>query len=71
MSRFYDIKPKQKPRWYQLRFQLANRLVRLAKWIHPQNPEVLAFYQQGIMDMMIYGKHITRVAPEEEVGGVS
>jgi hypothetical protein len=39
--------------------------VRLARKIHPRNPEITAFIMQCVMDEMIYGKSIVRVGPKD------
>lgn len=57
------IIPKERPRWYQLRWKLANALIRLARWISPVNPSLHAWTAEAIMDQMVYGQHIVRVDP--------
>lgn len=63
MNGAYTLKSTVRPKWYQLRFRLANAFVRLARKIHPENPEVMAFYTQLMMDQMIYGTSIVRIDP--------
>lgn len=58
MSRPYSIQTGISPRWYQFRWKLSNALVKLAKFIHPPNPEVWAFFVECAMDEMIYGKSV-------------
>ncbi len=57
------IRAKEQPKWYQLRWQLSNFFMKVARAIKPDNPEVTAFYMEQMHDFMIYGKTITRVSP--------
>lgn len=62
----YDIKAKtEKPRWYQFRLNLSNRLVWLAKKIYPENPKVYEFFMKQMVDYAIYGGAVTRVDPKD------
>lgn len=57
------IEANEKPRWYQFRWKLSNLIMRIARKIYPDNPEVKAFYLQCIYDQMIFGKSIVRINP--------
>ena len=35
----YAIKPKERPKWYELRKALCRWLVNAARWIEPRSPE--------------------------------
>ena len=59
----YAIKPKEQPKWYELRKVLCRWLVNAARWVEPRSPEVAAFYMQQMQDMMITGGSITRIDP--------
>jgi hypothetical protein len=59
----YSITPKEKPKWYELRWMIAKKLVQLANWIKPSNPDVMAFYTQQMIDLAITDKTITRIDP--------
>ena len=61
----FSVKATKRPKWYNFRWQLANVLVKLARKIHPKNPEVEAFMLQVAMDQILYGQSITRIAPKE------
>lgn len=65
MSSFYNVTTKIKPKWYQLRWQLSNLILKIARLVYPPNPDVWAFMVQCQMDMMVTGKAITRVDPME------
>ncbi len=58
-----NIKPKNKPKFYEIRKWLCKWLVNLARWVEPRSEEVSAFYLQQMMDMMIVGQTITRIDP--------
>jgi len=61
------IEAKDKPDWtmdayyYCARWKIANRLVWLAKKIHPKNPEVYAFWAQIYLDSAITGTGVVKV----------
>lgn len=59
----YSITATAKPKWHNIRWKLSNAVVRLARWIYPENPEVKAFLMQVMTDQLIYGQAVTRVAP--------
>lgn len=61
----FEIAAKEKPKWFQLRWKLANNLVKLARAIHPRNPEVYAFMMQMAVDELICGKAVVRIEPDE------
>lgn len=63
----YSIRPKTKPKWYELRKRLSNGFVWVARKIYPENPEVFAFFMKTSMDAMIYGRSIIRVDPVSEL----
>ncbi len=65
MDSTYDIEPKQKPKWYQFRWQLACIFVRIARWIYPESPEVKAFLLKIMMDSRITGKFVNGVDWDE------
>ena len=66
MTMTYDIKTKHpKPKWFRLRQWLSMWLLSLAKKVYPENPEVWAFMSKIIVDTMITGQAVTRVAPEK------
>lgn len=52
---------KEQPKWYNLRWKLSNFLVRVARKIYPENPEVTAFYIQLVHDDLIAGRAIVRL----------
>lgn len=56
-----------KPKWYEFRFILSRRIVQLARWIYPKNPDVDAFYMTLFHDQMIYGRAVIRVEPTEGI----
>lgn len=58
-----NVKPKKKPKWYQLRKVVCRWLVHLARWVEPRSEEIYAFHLQQMMDAMIYGGSITRINP--------
>lgn len=60
-----NITAKEQPKWYQLRWKLSFYLVKLARKVYPDNPDVKAFYLQAMTDQMIYGRHVVRVHPEK------
>jgi hypothetical protein len=60
----YDIVTKLKPKWYQLRWQLARFFIFLAKECYHESPEVRAFLMKIAVDKMIYGKAITVIDPQ-------
>lgn len=62
----YDIEAKEKPRWYDLRRKISTFFIRVARWIHPRNPDVTAFQVQLMTDAMIYGRAVVRVNPMDE-----
>ena len=66
MNGVYTLKATVKPKWYQFRHRLSSFLVRIARKIHPENPDVMAFYAQLMMDQMLYGSAIVR---QEDVSG--
>jgi hypothetical protein len=55
-----QVEAKEKPKWHQIRWKVSNLLVKMARFIHPENPEVMAFYTQLLLDQMIYGRAIAR-----------
>jgi len=59
------IIPKKKPKWYEFRNYIAHKLVKLANWVKPGNPDVMAFYLQQMVDFAITGQAITRVDPSK------
>ena len=59
----YRLKTKVKPKWYELRFRVANWFVNIARMIHPDNPEVWLFYTQLAIDQAVYGKSVIRIDP--------
>ena len=59
----FNIVIKKKPRWYQFRWKVSNLLVRLARKIHPKNPEITAFYVRMMTDQMIHGRSVMMVDP--------
>ncbi len=61
----YDFVVKEQPLWYQFRWKVSNLLVRLAKKIYPENPEVQAFYLKLLSDYMIYGGAVTHINMSE------
>ena len=61
----YSITATEKPKWYNFRWNLSNSVVRLARWIYPENPEAKAFLMQVVTDQIIYGHAVTRVSPSE------
>ena len=61
----FSITATEKPKWHNLRWNLSNALVGLARWIYPRNPEVNAFMMQVMTDHMIYGQSVVRVNPAE------
>lgn len=62
----FDIEAKEKPRWYEFRRKLSTFFVRIARRIHPQNPDVTAFHLQLMSDAMIYGRAVVRMDPMDE-----
>jgi hypothetical protein len=62
---FTKTVPKEQPKWYNLRWKLSNKLVWLARKIHPENPEVKAFWMDVMADQMITGQAIVRVNLED------
>lgn len=63
MRSSFEIKPKSKPKWFELRRQTARGLVWIARQIYPASPEVQAFLLECLVDSAIYGQHIVRVNP--------
>ncbi len=61
----FNIKSKERPKWYNFRWRLSNLFVKIATKIYPENPEVIAFFMKLIQDEMIYGKSVIRVEPGE------
>ncbi len=57
--------PNEKPKWHQIRWQVSNWLVKLAREIYPQSPQVLAFWKDVMMDQMIQGGTIVRIDQKE------
>ena len=51
------------PTKHSIRIRLARILVKLAKKIDPESPEVNDFYMKLFTDQMIYGKSIVRINP--------
>ena len=66
MSRMFKVTPTKKPKWYQVRHRTASLIVRLAKWIHPNNPDVYSFYAEMLMEQAIYGSTIIKHGMEDE-----
>jgi len=58
-----NIKPKNKPKFYEFRKCLCRWLVNLARRIEPRSEEVAAFHMQQMIDMMITGCSIIRIDP--------
>lgn len=56
MSRPYRMDTKLKPRWYDLRWKLSSWLVEFARWVHPGNPDVWAYFVENAIDKMISGE---------------
>ena len=48
-----------------MRKWLSLELVKFAKYLWPENPEVNKFYADLLYDLMITGKYITRISPEQ------
>jgi len=61
----YEFKATKKPKWFQFRWRVSNLLVKIAKRIYPENPEVMAFYAKLLTDTLIYGQSITQVDMSE------
>jgi hypothetical protein len=50
--------------WIKIKQKLSIKLVKLARKLYPENPEVTAFFARLLVDRMIYGKSIIRVEPD-------
>ena len=55
----------EKPKWYQIRWQVSNIFFKIGTWIYPPNPEWYAHITQMMVDEMIWGKAISRIDPNE------
>lgn len=68
-----EIKPKQKPKWFQIRKQVARFLVFLARKIEPKSDYLYSYYLEQMakanMDAMTYGTAFVKIehVPYEEV----
>ena len=61
----FNVKSKDKPKWYELRKKLSNFFVLLARKIYPYNKEIPAWMMEVYLDQAIYGKSFTRIDPKE------
>jgi len=59
----FSITATEKPRWYNFRWKLSNVLVKSARLVYPENPEVNAFFMKLLMDQAVCGKSVVRVDP--------
>ena len=59
----FTIHAKEKPKWYNLRWKLSSLIVKLARFVYPENPEVKAFIMRALMDEVICGASLTRIDP--------
>ena len=57
----YALEPKTRPKWWQIRSQIASWLVWIAKKIRPECPCVSAYFSQALIDYQICGKFVQRV----------
>ena len=63
----FTLKPKLKPKWYQFRLRLAFGLVRLARWIKPNNDAAMSFMLEELVnDMIVENPGMFKVIPPED-----
>lgn len=53
----------EKPKWHQFRWRLSNFLIKLARKVRPENPQLKAYLLESMMDHAIYGGAIRRIDP--------
>ena len=57
----FTIKLKDRPKWYQFRTRLANVFIKIARWIKPGNPEMMAYLTEQMVEMELSGMAIRKV----------
>lgn len=68
-----DIKPKNKPKWYQIRSHVSGLLFKMAKAIDPKGPytnaHLLDTMVKAEMDAMLYGMGAIKIehVPRDEM----
>jgi len=56
----FTFKVKEKPLWYQFRWRLSNALMGVARWVKPDNPEVMAFLMEVATEQAIMGSALVK-----------
>ncbi len=56
----FNIEPKSKQKWFETRRWIAYILVRLAKRIYPESPEVTSFLYKAMIEQMICGSVVIK-----------
>lgn len=56
-----NIQPKDRPKWFQFRRRISSALVRLARLIYPDSPEVKAFWMEKIIESQITSNVFERI----------
>ena len=57
----FTIKLKDRPKWYQFRTRLANVFIKIARWIKPGNPEMMAYLTEQMVEMELSGMAIRKI----------
>lgn len=57
----FTIKTKDHPKWYEFRTKLANVFIKIARWIKPGNPEMMAYLTEQIVEMELSGMAIRKI----------
>lgn len=57
----FIVQEESNPKWYQFRTKLANVLIKIARWIKPNNPAMMAYLTEQMIEMKISGMAIRKV----------